>query len=340
MDDIKFYCECCGQSLLIACEHAGTEVKCPYCDCSIKVPVSSDKPPVIQPVKRPQTNPYVVRSFDEFTDTTTYHHSTGMTFGPGGGLLMEVLVFNRSLRFHFGIRRVRAKDFETLLFDCTVQNTETWFNPTFVTFNCDQVNHTSEWNQQSYESRCVTDILNDSFVSCCETGYFPISLDVLRAICDSEILKIRISGSAASEHPSAELCRHFQKICRQFYNGVFDPEAFLDAVKPPEMPEPRAPVAVNKKRKRKSGCFIATAAMGSADDPTVKLLCQLRDDVLLKSWIGEVFVDAYYQCSPPFASWLYGRPLACKMVQLGLIPVACMSKILLHREKTGYFLWH
>ncbi len=49
-------------------------------------------------------------------------------------------------------------------------------------------------------------------------------------------------------------------------------------------------------------CFIATATYGSAFAPQVIALRRFRDEVLLPSDIGSLFVTAYYFVSPPLAS--------------------------------------
>jgi uncharacterized protein with PQ loop repeat len=62
---------------------------------------------------------------------------------------------------------------------------------------------------------------------------------------------------------------------------------------------------------KKGMCFVATAAYGSPFAPEVEIFRQFRDETLLKSKIGEKFVEFYYRFSPPIATvisrWSYLR---------------------------------
>lgn len=58
------------------------------------------------------------------------------------------------------------------------------------------------------------------------------------------------------------------------------------------------------KTKKNEGCYIATMAYGDYDHPQVITLRKFRDDVLLKSMIGRLFVKLYYFISPKLVSLL------------------------------------
>lgn len=70
--------------------------------------------------------------------------------------------------------------------------------------------------------------------------------------------------------------------------------------------------------KPKGGCFIATAAYGSPLATEVVLLSRFRDEVLLPSQLGALFVTFYYQVSPPLAS-LIGRVKFLRSATRGLL---------------------
>ncbi len=64
---------------------------------------------------------------------------------------------------------------------------------------------------------------------------------------------------------------------------------------------------IERLKEKKGGCFIATAVYGSYDAPEVLILRKFRDEILLTSKIGQIFVRIYYFLSPSFAGYLKKR---------------------------------
>lgn len=60
----------------------------------------------------------------------------------------------------------------------------------------------------------------------------------------------------------------------------------------------------NAKKNSKEGCYIATAIYGGYDQPKVLILRRYRDEVLMKTLIGRIFVKSYYFISPCLAEKL------------------------------------
>jgi len=61
-------------------------------------------------------------------------------------------------------------------------------------------------------------------------------------------------------------------------------------------------------KRSSSGCFIATAAMGSEAADEVAALKRWRDRTLMRTRVGRTFVGAYYRVSPAAAEWLIRHP--------------------------------
>jgi hypothetical protein len=69
------------------------------------------------------------------------------------------------------------------------------------------------------------------------------------------------------------------------------------------------------------GCFIATAAYGSAMADDVVLLRKFRDQHLLTNAPGQAFVQFYYRHSPPIADCIARHASLKLMVRAGLTPI-------------------
>ncbi len=54
----------------------------------------------------------------------------------------------------------------------------------------------------------------------------------------------------------------------------------------------------SKKKRKKSGCYVATCVYGTYDCPELWVLRRFRDDILEQSWLGRIFISLYYALSP------------------------------------------
>lgn len=103
----------------------------------------------------------------------------------------------------------------------------------------------------------------------------------------------------------------------------------------PKVGEPE--VAYSKQEttsQTQEGCFIATAAYGSALEPDVKTLRTFRDCVLRPWSLGRTFIQVYERLSPPFARWIKPRPAARCVVRLLVVrpSAAICNRIAQRRE--------
>ena len=60
--------------------------------------------------------------------------------------------------------------------------------------------------------------------------------------------------------------------------------------------------------KKFGSCFIATAVYGDPSCAEVRALRSFRDEKMLPTSAGKVFVSLYYRASPPIAEWLEKKP--------------------------------
>ena len=76
----------------------------------------------------------------------------------------------------------------------------------------------------------------------------------------------------------------------------------------------------------KSGCFIATAVYEDADAQQVRSLRAFRDDFLLRSYPGRLFVRAYYRFSPSAARLISKHGALRRLGRTVLQPIVELSK--------------
>jgi len=67
------------------------------------------------------------------------------------------------------------------------------------------------------------------------------------------------------------------------------------------------------------GCFIATAAYGTATAKELNILREFRDTVLLPDSLGAKFVSFYYRTSPPIANFISHHEVLRTVVRVGFV---------------------
>jgi hypothetical protein len=77
------------------------------------------------------------------------------------------------------------------------------------------------------------------------------------------------------------------------------------------------------------GCFIATAAYGTATADEIEILRDFRDGYMLTNRAGEALIDIYYRISPPIADFITEHPNLKSAVRTGLVAVVTMCGIVL-----------
>ena len=70
-----------------------------------------------------------------------------------------------------------------------------------------------------------------------------------------------------------------------------------------------------RKRSTPSGCFIATMVYGDYNHPQVLILRKFRDETLLNSRMGRIFVYIYYKTSPYLVKLLRNKKIVNLMIK-------------------------
>ena len=107
----------------------------------------------------------------------------------------------------------------------------------------------------------------------------------------------------------------FLRFTPVFPDIIRKAESFAKSAKNPAIIKSFLKTATEEKGK----CFIATSAFGSAQVQEVIDFRNFRDEVLLTTWAGRIFVSVYYVISPPIARVLDKSPLLRAWVRRGLI---------------------
>ena len=209
------------------------------------------------------------------------------------------------MEWYLSMRYVKTPDLDTCLIDYEYKGSDWLFvRDCEMTINLDGGENIKII---ANESNTETGVGHHNAVQ--EVGFYRITKKDLKKVCDAKSVEIKIGASKGfhliNNEPNQEnACQDllpadkFQFMCRAFYSGVYSDNSYIDAL------EALIPAGTENEKPASSGCFIATAAMGSYDHPLVLDLRGFRDNWLSDRTWGESFIKKYYSYSPSLASYI------------------------------------
>lgn len=163
----------------------------------------------------PQKKTYIAEKFDDFSGKRMIVHEG------------EVSWINRSAktRMDFELWRIVKDGSDSLCIICTIL-VEDWI---FAKHGSLALKIDGEMVElECMEIETDTPSGGSGDVMCLEKVAYAISPDLLKRVCDSQSLRVRLIGSERQETPDEAWCNEFRKYCRQFYNGTYDQSLYLD----------------------------------------------------------------------------------------------------------------
>ena len=70
-----------------------------------------------------------------------------------------------------------------------------------------------------------------------------------------------------------------------------------------------------REQNTESNCFIATAVYEDPNSEPIQILRYFRDNILIKSCIGQTFIKQYYNCSPSIANYIANKRLFKELIK-------------------------
>lgn len=150
-----------------------------------------------------------------------------------------------------------------------------------------------------------------------EIGFYNITKEQLKQICDAKEISVRISGKSSYFELKDKGLLKFHFMCRSFYADLYEDSSYdewINSIIPPRSEE-------------KGGCFIATAAMGDYNHPVVMDLRLFRDNWLLKRDWGVKFTNWYYTHGPKAANIIEKSALLRNLTFFSIVkPLQILTK--------------
>ena len=227
---------------------------------------------------------FVSVNYDDMEEKTTYAWKGYAGWETGG---TGKLINWKQIR-QVKPRRIVMKDMDSLVLDGHYHSSTNagWFflRNGELTINIDSKLHKFKFNETNTDVEVRTTDSGTKTTNY-EYGYWEFDKKTLKAICEADVVKVRVSGKGTYFDAKEEEIPEFVLLCQRFYNEVYDDTAFVESL---ELTE----------EEKKSGCFVATATMGHYDHPTVLELRRFRDGYLRNSVLGRAFIKTYYKVGP------------------------------------------
>jgi hypothetical protein len=169
-------------------------------------------------------NFFIISEYDKFNKQTTTRTLPMNKYRSQSCIVWDFQTSEDKRNYSLGsnIRHVKSPDSESLILDFDLIG-ESWifFRNGSIQLICDDENLTIQANE-SYSNTESGGGINENF-------YYRIDQDILKKICDSKELSIRLNGDQQVELKKERL-EVFQIMCQQFYNNFYDHKLYIEAL--------------------------------------------------------------------------------------------------------------
>ena len=142
---------------------------------------------------------------------------------------------------------------------------------------------------------------NLSDVEVTEIGYYILTPKELDSICNAKKIEFQINSKKIVLESNETTSKKLHVILRSLHYDLFSSKTYESYLEE------------NNKLASGSGCFIATASMGSYNNPVVIDLRVFRDEWLLRRNWGVKFTDLYYKYGPRLATLIENSKILKKI---------------------------
>lgn len=276
---------------------------------------------------------FIKQDFDKFKNKTTSElvwptkfskTYTSMWFNAGDSTVKDY----KGMELDLTLRHVKTPDMDICLIDYMYLGGDWMFlgNGNMI-INLDGIENIT---LEAHESNTEVGVGFRNAV--CEIGYYSISKEDLKKVCDAKQVEIRVAGGnsyhSIDNKPDQKNSEKsilpgdkFLFMCRAFYAGLYDDSSYSSQI------EAIIPVGTENAKAPGGGCFIATAAMGDYNHPVVLDLRLFRDNWLLKRDWGMKFTKWYYTHGPKAANIIKKSTILRKLTFFTIVkPLQILTK--------------